>query len=465
LTASSSDFRSLYLGAPCGLFTMSNDGEIVEVNDTLLGWLGTTRDAFVGTRFLEHLDAGSTLFYETRHVPVLRLQGVIREVSLRLIRADGGVLAAMLNAELFEVDGQQVIHTAVFDATSRQEYERDILSARRAAEESEARVLVLQGATTAFAQSSNELEVGEALLEAAIVAFEPSKAGVFVLGDDGFELLAGEHPLAGLIPKDAPRASDVALDEGITFTVRSDDDSGQFPFVVSALKEKRFEAVTIIPLLRQGVALGVLACFFSLSRDFDDQYLALQASLARQASQALVRVRLQLELERLALHDQLTGLANRELLQQTVTGAIEAAESSATPFSVVFLDLDGFKRINDELGHVVGDAVLKEVGERIRRGVRQWDTVGRYGGDEFVAVCEDADEASALSIADRIRHEVALPFAAIPPGYSVTASVGVVTWVPAEQSSPSNDEMLSLADSAMYEAKSAGKDRVVQVRR
>jgi diguanylate cyclase (GGDEF)-like protein len=211
--------------------------------------------------------------------------------------------------------------------------------------------------------------------------------------------------------------------------------------------------------------LGVLACFFALRRDFDDHYLALQASLARQASQALVRVRLQLELERLALHDQLTGLANRELLQQTVSNAIDLAGAAGTPVSVVFLDLDGFKRINDELGHVVGDAVLKEVGERIRRGVRQFDTVGRYGGDEFVAVCEDADEASAFSIADRIRQQVALPFGEIPQGYSVTASVGVVTWEPTQQSSPSNDQLLSLADSAMYEAKSAGKDLVVQVRR
>jgi diguanylate cyclase (GGDEF)-like protein/PAS domain S-box-containing protein len=460
-----SDFRSLYLNAPCGLLTMSIDGIISEVNDTLLMWLGYDRGDVIGTNFMSHLDPGSQLFYETRHMPVLRLEGVIREVSLRLNGADERALTVLLNAEVQDVDSRLVIHTAVFDATSRQEYEREILSARRAAEASEARVIVLQEATSSFAQSSSEQEVAEALYAAAVDAFSATATGVFLAVDGGFELLAGDHPLDGLIPPDAALASNLAIEEGMTLTVTSDDDSGTFPFLVAGLIAKNLEAVTIIPLVRHGLALGVLACFFELRQDFDDQYIALQASLARQASQAMVRVRLQQELERLALHDQLTGLANREVLQQTVASAVQDAVETGNPLSVIFLDLDGFKGINDDLGHVVGDAVLREVSDRIRKSVRQQDTVGRYGGDEFVVVCEAADEESAHSIAERIRQEVDSSMEGIDDDYSITASVGVLTWIPVAGSLPSNDELLSLADTAMYAAKSSGKNLVVHARR
>lgn len=459
------DFQRLYLSAPCGLLTMSFEGLITEVNDTLLEWLGRDRVSLVGTAFTSLLDPGSQLFYETRHMPVLRLQGGVREVSLTLTRSDGSPLPILLNAEMQDVDGAAVIHTAVFDATSRQEYERDLLAARRSAEASEARVLVLQTASTGFAQSRTDEDVAQALLAAATEAFAATATGVFLRTDAGFALLAGVHPLDGLIPPDAPLASNIALDEGRPLTVSADDDSGNFPFVVAGLKAKHLEAVTIIPLLRNGQPLGVLACFFARRREFDPPYIALQAALARQASQAFVRVRLQNELERLALHDQLTGLANRQLLQDTVTQAIDNALASGSPLSVIFLDLDGFKAINDQLGHVFGDTVLLEVANRIRSAVRHEDTVGRYGGDEFVVVCEDADEDAASSIADRVRALVADPVAGIPEAFRVTASVGIATYVPDGSSRPSNDEMLTLADSAMYLAKAAGKNRLARLRR
>ena len=92
--------------------------------------------------------------------------------------------------------------------------------------------------------------------------------------------------------------------------------------------------------------------------------------------------------------------------------------------------------------------------------MRHEDAVGRYGGDEFVAVCEDADAASAASIAERIRNLVNEPLEGVPPGSLVSASVGVVVYTPSQGAPPTNDELLSIADDAMYLSKSAGKDRV-----
>lgn len=452
-------FEELYRHAPCGLVVSAADGTILEANDTIIGWLGIARDAFVGSRLTDHLDSGSKLFFETRHSPLLALQGEVREVSLTILRADATSLPILVNSVIRGDDGN--VHTAIFDASERAAYERELLGARRLAESSEVRVRVLQASSSAFVSSTTEEEICGALLAAATEAFAATATGVFLLDDDNeFVLMAGVHPLEGLLPKNAPRASDEALDVERTITVSVRDENTRYTALVAGLRARRLDSVSIIPLLRNGVPIGVLACFFARERQFDTEFADLQVALSRQAAQAILRVRLQKELEHLALHDQLTGLANRKLILETVTAAVERALSTGSPLSVVFLDLDGFKGINDQLGHSAGDSVLNQIGARIRSGVRHDDAVGRYGGDEFVAICEDADREAAAAIADRIRRAVAQPLHGIPSEFSVTASVGVALYVPADGVTPTNDELLSLADSAMYLAKSAGKDRV-----
>lgn len=457
-------FEELYRLAPCGLVVTSAEGVVVEANDTILAWLGLDRAAFVGSRLVQHLDVGSRLFYETRHAPVLALQGEVREVSLTMARADGSALSVLINSTVRGDAGN--VHIAVFDASERAEYERELLNARRLAESSEIRVRVLQASSSAFVSSTTEEQICGALLASATEAFSATATGVFLLDDEGeYILMAGEHPLDGLLPRSAPRASDAALLEEKTITVSVRDEDTPYEALVAALRGRRLDSVSIIPLLRNGMPIGVLACFFGREQEFDSQFTDLQAALSRQAAQAIVRVRLQRELERLALHDQLTGLANRKLMLETVTLAIERAALASQPLSVVFLDLDGFKGINDRFGHAAGDSVLEQVARRIRSGVRHDDAVGRYGGDEFVAVCEDADREAAVAIAERIREAVGAPLDGVPAGHTVTASVGVVVYTPSEGTEPTNDELLNLADSAMYLAKSAGKGGVSLLQR
>lgn len=448
--------EELFQHAPCGL-VRTVDGVILDANDTILAWLGRDRETFVGTLLQQHLDAGSRLFFETRHTPVLLLSGTVRDASLTMLRADGSPLPVLLNSTVH--DG--AVHTAIFDAGARADYERELVEARRAAEASEMRVRVLQASSSAFVSSSTEEQVCVALFAAATEAFGATATGVFLLDDAGeYNLVAGQHPLDGALPRSAPRASDAALLEEKTMTVSVRDADGPYSALALALRAHRLDSVTIIPLLRNGVSIGVLACFFARERAFDAEYADLQAALSRQAALAISRVRLQKELERLALHDQLTGLDNRKLILENVHTAVTRARLTSRPVSVVFLDLDGFKRVNDELGHQAGDAVLQEAAARIRSEVRHADSVGRYGGDEFVAICEDADRDAAAAVADRIREAVARPYAGLPDGYGVTASVGVAIYTPSDAPEPSDDELIGLADDAMYIAKSAGKDRV-----
>jgi diguanylate cyclase (GGDEF)-like protein len=151
-----------------------------------------------------------------------------------------------------------------------------------------------------------------------------------------------------------------------------------------------------------------------------------------------------------ALHDPLTGLANRSLILDHLELALARAGRGTTLAAVVFFDLDGFKQINDTLGHRAGDEVLVLVAERLGPALRPADTLGRWGGDEFIVVCEDVERVSdAAAIVGRIAAAFELPFTVAGTEIDVAASIGVAV-------SAGTDEpgaLIAAADSAMYRAK------------
>jgi diguanylate cyclase (GGDEF)-like protein len=160
------------------------------------------------------------------------------------------------------------------------------------------------------------------------------------------------------------------------------------------------------------------------------------------------------ELRHRAFHDRLTGLPNRELLLDRLHQAIARSAREGAAVGVVFVDLDGFKEVNDELGHAAGDEVLVEVSARLARGMRQVDTVGRLGGDEFVIVCEALTDVHSIEmICQRVQVSLADSFTVEGRSFSVTASMGaVLEWD--RDVSPS--ELIARADSQMYSAKRDG---------
>jgi diguanylate cyclase (GGDEF)-like protein/PAS domain S-box-containing protein len=456
-------FEELYRDAPCGLVSTSPVGTIIQLNDTLLALIGYTREQLLGQPFTDLLDSGGQLFSETRQKPILHLNGEVREVSIGLRRSDGSVLPVLINSlTLFDSDGSpRVTRTAIFDATARQDYEHDLLLARRSAQSSEARVRVLQDISSAFGLSTSDEDVARSFVEISRDAFFATKSAVMLLDDRGdLQLVAGANPLFGKVPA-MPELHEVM---DVVVVTRTDAERRQ-PRLAEAMHEHGVESLSITPLLDEPRRIGLLLCFFERENTADEQFYELQKALGRQASQALIRVRLERQLAMLALRDQLTGLANRQLLQEKLSLAIASAASSNTPLAVVFLDLDGFKGVNDALGHLAGDDVLREVSRRLREVVRHEDTVGRLGGDEFVAICENADLEAAASIADRIRVAVREPIGGIPDTLRVSASVGVAMYLPEHDAVPTNDQLLDLADAAMYHGKAAGKDRVTFVER
>ncbi len=166
------------------------------------------------------------------------------------------------------------------------------------------------------------------------------------------------------------------------------------------------------------------------------------------------------QLRHQALHDSLTGLPNRALVLDRAERMLAAARRNHGSVSLLFIDLDNFKEVNDGFGHATGDELLAAVGARLRRVAREADTVGRLGGDEFVVLIEHGALADASELlAQRVRDVLHPPFLLDGREYLVSASIGIAT-----ASDGAAEQLLQEADVAMYQAKSSGKNRCVSFR-
>lgn len=175
---------------------------------------------------------------------------------------------------------------------------------------------------------------------------------------------------------------------------------------------------------------------------------------------ATARKEAEAQLLRAALHDPLTGVGNRMLLVDHLEQALHRCHRREDScFAVLFLDLDGFKSVNDSLGHLAGDQVLQATAERIQSCIRPGDTAARFAGDEFTVLLDDLRHPDdAVQVAHRILEEIAQPIRAAGREILITASLGIAIASPVYGSA---EEVLRDADAALYQAKAAGKSRVV----
>ena len=235
----------------------------------------------------------------------------------------------------------------------------------------------------------------------------------------------------------------------------------RFPRFSPRALEAGLAAVFTFPLRLEGSRLGALDLYRDAAGELDDHDLRTAQVLADVAAGYLVNAQIRRDASATAaqlrhqnLHDPLTGLPNRTLLVELLDRAVHRARRTQHVAAVLFIDLDGFKTINDNYGHDVGDELLVAVANRLSELLRPGDTLCRLGGDEFVALCEDMQEvADAELIAKRITTALSEPFTLPSQSVTVSGSVGVAF------SGPGQDipaMLLRDADFAMYQAKSKG---------
>ncbi len=174
---------------------------------------------------------------------------------------------------------------------------------------------------------------------------------------------------------------------------------------------------------------------------------------------ALLRAHDALQYE--SAHDQLTALWNRATIVNFLKNEVERKQRSGQPLGVMMADVDHFKKINDTYGHLVGDAVLKGVGQRLAAGVRSYDSVGRYGGEEFLVIVPGCKPADLATSAERLRRSIAEPRFETSAGLlDVTLSIGIASSCDDREGRKQGEHLLRAADTALYAAKAQGRNRV-----
>ncbi len=198
-------------------------------------------------------------------------------------------------------------------------------------------------------------------------------------------------------------------------------------------------------LLKSSISPGSLT--WSIHHAIRNQRMFIELSIARERARQL------------ASYDQLTGLANRTLFQDRLEQAVASARRNRDRLAVLFFDIDDFKQINDSIGHLAGDALLRLVGQRIGSCLRKSDTGARLGGDEFaILLTHLEDEDDAVRIAQKVLALIREPISSEPDSPSISASIGIAMF---PRDANDTESLLKNSDAAMYRAKAAGRDRIV----
>ena len=453
--------EELYDDAPCGFLSTTADGTLIRVNRTFARWSQREPADMLGERRLAQLlTPGSRLLWLTHHVPQLQRVGDLSAVALDLQLPDGAVMPVLASATLVhrsDLDRPLVRLTAV-DARERRVFESELLAARRAAERAQWRVGALQEVTEAAASSTSLHQLLHAVAAAATKGFTATCAGIWITGSrpGSLRLVAAEDLppeatscAANATPESALRAwRDATMLHVPSISMAATID----PRLVDELIATDSHGLLAVPLTFNDECLGVVVLYLPENLALDGKDLRTVEMVGTVIGQAMVRTRLHEHLEHTAHHDPLTGLANRSLLDTHLRHLVNANGEVTQPTSLLIIDLDDFKIINDTHGHEVGDAVLTACAKRMAGVVRESHVVARTGGDEFVVVCEATDADMAQKIADRIQATVTRPITVNQLRLRVGASVGIATATTLASWSDVT-ELLAGGDAAMYAAK------------
>jgi diguanylate cyclase (GGDEF)-like protein len=323
----------------------------------------------------------------------------------------------------------------------------------------------LYQAAEALAKARTETEVIRAGVESArrftsfdfaAVTLYHDQAGLHeicaVSGDDADELVGATFRSNGGLVS-------MVVESRHSLPYRGEFSSKQQQIFTPELVAPTMQSLLILPLFVHDSVLGTLILGSRAVGTLGEEVRPTLEVLARHVAVSLANARLVKRLGELATTDGMTGHLNKRALIETAQQKICSAARFSKPLSVIIGDIDFFKRVNDTYGHDVGDIVIRGFGTVLRRTKRETDAVGRFGGEEFVMVCEETDATGARLLAERIRQELATTVFHSEQGpLQVTCSLGVATMPSA---GGDWDALFKASDEALYVAKRGGRNRVV----
>jgi diguanylate cyclase (GGDEF)-like protein/PAS domain S-box-containing protein len=408
--------RSLIEAGQDPMVAINAAGEITDVNEAAVAVTGLPREVLLGSDYANYSTAPALARETFRQVFA---QGATTGMPLTIRHRDGQLIDTLCNASLYGggAGNPQGVVVVARDITERKRQE-------------EALVEALERFRAAFSGAP---------IGVALVSLDPATPGQYLQVNEALCGLLGRH-------------EDELVGRSV-LDVTHPDDAADLATSLGHLADATIERYSADRryLRADGHQIWVRVHASPVQREAGrPSYAITHVEDITDAKQA------QEQLTRRALHDPLTGLANRDGLVARLQHCLDELGRAAAAVAVLYLDLDGFKTVNDSVGHAAGDRLLTEVGHRLHQVVRRHDTAARIGGDEFVVVARLDSDHDVLRILDRVRSALAAPVTINGDSFHASASIGV-----AVAHTPDADpaDLLRAADTAMYRAKRTGRGR------
>jgi diguanylate cyclase (GGDEF)-like protein/PAS domain S-box-containing protein len=418
------------------ILTADHEGRVIEFNAAARRLFGYSRSEILGREVADTIVPPALRDEMRRRLRDFVRTGDSADLGRRreatAMRADGSLVPVEAVVVPAYVKGRVILSAYIRDLSDRRRSERLAMARQRA--------------TQALTSSLSLAEAAPTVLDALVHGLDCTEARLWVAeGDPPAPLLGGTSSGASAAIAPAPPADALALR-----TLEEEAAAWDGP------PEGGAGVSLAVPVRVGGQVLGVLEVRCERARSRDEEWVPALADVGSLLALFLKRQRAEAEFQRFARYDSLTGLPNRSFFLDTLERTLSRAGRQRTRSALVFLDLDGFKAVNDELGHAAGDTVLQTMAERLRAGTRTSDLVARIGGDEFIVLVQNLARADdAALVARGLLDRLAQPCRADDHDVILSASAGISVY---PEDGIDADHLLRNADLAMYRAKQEGKN-------
>lgn len=462
--ASEEQFRTIFEGAPIGIARLDLEGRVVDANRALERMSGYATGELRGRAFTD-LVAGDDVEAAGRDLISLVAGGrETYQAERRYTQKDGAIVWANVTVSVVrDVSGQpQFCIGMVEDITDRKNAEEALRKSNKrltgwvAELEQRTREIGLLSEMGDLLQACRSAEEAHAVIARMAPQVFPNVAGsvsVISVANNLVETVAAWGPPTGervFGPDEC-----WALRRGRAHLV----EDLQLGLICKHMHRPLALPYVCVPMLAHGEALGLLNLNLPDEGRVSDALQRLGMTVAEHVALALANLRLHETLRAQSIRDPLTNLFNRRYMEESLEREMRRAVRGRHSVGIIMLDLDHFKRVNDEYGHEAGDTVLRELGSVLQRNIRGEDIACRYGGEEFTLILPEASLGDAAQRAEQLR----VAIKALPIRYRkqtlgpITVSLGVAVF---PDHGPTGEAVLRAADAALYQAKGRGRDRV-----